>query len=119
MLIGIKNLSEKTALGIFTDEPQFFPVTDGVKHDGVQPFSPVIIEKFRQDNGYDLIPVITALFDTMPGYEKVRLDYFSTLSRQMEKSFSKQIGDYCTSRNMMFTGHYNGEDGLTQCHGTM
>lgn len=103
----------KTVLGIFTDEPQFFPITDGVEHDGVQPFSPVIIGKFRNDNGYDLIPVIAGLFDTVPGYEKVRLDYFHTLSRLMEESFSKQIGDYCTSRNMMFTGHYNGEDGLT------
>ncbi len=103
----------KTALGIFTDEPQFFPVTDGVEHDGVQPFSPVIIGKFKQDNGYDLIPVIKALFDTISGYEKVRLDYFRTLSGQLETSFSKQIGDYCAARNMMFTGHYNGEDGLT------
>ena len=103
----------RTALGIFTDEPQFFPITDGVDHDGVQPFSPVLIEKFRQDNGYDLIPVITSLFDTISGYEKVRLDYFRTLSKQLETSFSKQIGDYCASRNMMFTGHYNGEDGMT------
>ncbi|MBK8883495.1 MAG: hypothetical protein IPN67_14230 [Bacteroidales bacterium] len=103
----------KTALGIFTDEPQFFPITDGIDHDGVQPFSPVLINKFKQDNGYDLIPVITSLFDTIPGYEKVRIDYYRTLSRQMEASFSKQIGDFCASRNMMFTGHYNGEDGLT------
>ncbi len=103
----------KKALGIFTDEPQFFPITDGVDHDGVQPFSPVLTEKFRQENGYDLIPVISSLFDTVPGYEKVRLDYFRTLSKQLEASFSKQIGDYCASRNMMFTGHYNGEDGLT------
>lgn len=103
----------KSALGIFTDEPQFFPVTDGIEHDGVQPFSPVITEKFRKDNGYDLIPVIKALFDTISGYEKIRLDYFHTLSSQMEASFSKQIGDYCAAGNMMFTGHYNGEDGLT------
>jgi hypothetical protein len=102
-----------TALGIFTDEPQFFPITDGIDHDGVQPFSPVLIEKFSQDNGYDLKPVITSLFDTIAGYEKVRLDYYRTLSKQMESSFSKQIGDFCASGNMMFTGHYNGEDGLT------
>lgn len=103
----------KTALGIFTDEPQFFPITDGVDHDGVQPFSPLVIEKFKQDNGYDLIPVIPALFDKISGYEKIRLDYFHTLSGQLETSFSKQIGDYCAASNMMFTGHYNGEDGLT------
>ncbi len=102
-----------TALGIFTDEPQFFPVTDGIENDGVQPFSPVIIEKFRIDNGYDLVDVLPALFETPEGYEKVRVDYYRTLSRQMELSFSKQIGDYCKENNMMFTGHFNGEEGLT------
>jgi hypothetical protein len=106
-----KNYFGKTALGIFTDEPQFYPITDGIDHDGVQPFSPVLTGKFKQDNGYDLIPVITALFDTIPGFEKIRLDYYRTLSSQMEASFSKQIGNFCASNNMMFTGHYNGEDG--------
>jgi hypothetical protein len=103
----------KEALGIFTDEPQFSPITDGTENEGVQPFSPVLIKKFREENGYDLITVIKALFDTVPGFEKIRVDYFRTLSGQMETSFSKQIGDYCKANNMMFTGHYNGEDGLT------
>ena len=107
-----KDYFGKTALGIFTDEPQFFPITDGIEHDGVQPFSPLLIEKFRQDNGYDLIPVISSLFDTISGYEKIRIDYFRTISKQMEASFSRQIGDYSAEHNMMFTGHYNGEDDL-------
>ena len=108
-----KKYFNKTALGIFTDEPQLFPSTDGIDHDGVQPFSPVLIESFKRDNGYDLTPVIPALFDTIKGYEKVRLDYYRTLAKQMEVSFSKQIGDYCAKNNMMFTGHYNGEDNLS------
>jgi hypothetical protein len=103
----------KVALGIFTDEPQFSPITDGIENDGVQPFSPVLLDRFRLDNGYDLLPELAALFDTVPGFEKIRLDYFRTISKQMELSFSKQIGDYCVANNMMFTGHYNGEDGLT------
>jgi hypothetical protein len=103
----------QSALGIFTDEPQFFPSTDGVAHDGVLPFSQVLIEIFKKDNGYDLIPLISGLYDTIPGYEKLRLDYYRTLSKQFEISFSKQIGDYCHDNNMMFTGHYNGEESLT------
>ncbi|HAM11017.1 MAG: hypothetical protein A2X05_05425 [Bacteroidetes bacterium GWE2_41_25] len=102
----------KSALGIFTDEPQMMFATGDFRHDGVQPFSPVIIDKFRKDNGYDLLPVIGSLFDTLQGYEKVRLDYFRTVASQLELSFSKQIGDFCASNNMIFTGHYNGEEGL-------
>ena len=102
----------KSALGVFTDEPQLMFATGDFNHDGVRPFSPVIIDRFRQDNGYDLIPVIGSLFDTVPGYEKVRLDYFRTIASQLERSFSKQIGDFCASNNMLFTGHYNGEEGL-------
>ena len=102
-----------SALGIFTDEPQLFPSPDDVEHDGVLPFSQVLIEVFKRDNGYDLLPVIAALYDTLPGYEKVRLDYYRTLSKQFEASFSKQIGDYCVANNMMFTGHYNGEESFT------
>ncbi len=103
----------KSALGIFTDEPQMMSATGDFSNDGVRPFSPVLIEKFRRDNGYDLLPVLAALFDTLPGYEKVRLDYYRTISKQLEASFSKQIGDFCAANNMLWTGHYNGEEGLT------
>jgi hypothetical protein len=101
------------AKGIFTDEPQVMPITDDVKHDGALPFSPVLIERFKKDHGYDLPPVLGALFESTPGNEAIRLDYFRTLSMQMEASFSGQIGKFCASRNIMFTGHYNGEEGLT------
>ena len=102
----------KSAQGIFTDEPQMMSSTGDFSNDGVRPFSPVIIDKFRQDNGYDLLPVIASLFDTLPGYEKIRLDYFRTVSKQFEASFSRQISEFCSTSNMIWTGHYNGEDGL-------
>jgi hypothetical protein len=103
-----KEYYKHSALGIFTDEPQLYPAPDDIQHDGVLPFSQVLTDVFKKDNGYDLIPVISALFDTIPGYEKVRIDYYRTMSRQFEASFSKQLGDYCEENNMMFTGHYNG-----------
>ena len=102
----------KSALGIFTDEPQMMFATSDFRHDGSLPYSPVISERFRQDNGYELEPVLASLFDTLPGYEKVRLDYFRSIANQLEQSFSKQIGDFCASNNMIFTGHYNGEEAL-------
>jgi hypothetical protein len=102
----------KDALGIFTDEPQMMSSTGDFANEGVRAFSPVIVERFKRENGYDLFPVLGSLFDTVKGYEKVRLDYYRTLSRQLEESFSKQIGDYCSSHNMIWTGHYNGEEAL-------
>ena len=102
----------KDALGIFTDEPQMMSSTGDFPNEGVRPFSPVIVERFRKENGYDLYPVLASLFDTVKGYQKVRLDYYRTLSAQLEESFSRQIGEFCRSHNMLWTGHYNGEEGL-------
>ena len=102
----------KDALGIFTDEPQMMSSTGDFANEGIRPFSPVIAERFRKDNGYELYPVLPSLFDTIKGYEKVRIDYYRTLSKQLEESFSKQIGDFCSTNNMLWTGHYNGEESL-------
>ncbi|HOW40985.1 MAG TPA: glycosyl hydrolase [Bacteroidales bacterium] len=102
----------KDALGIFTDEPQMMSSTGDFANEGIRPFSPVIAERFRNDNGYELYPVLPSLFDTIKGYEKVRIDYYRTLSKQLEESFSKQIGDFCSTNNMLWTGHYNGEESL-------
>ena len=108
-----KDYFGKTALGIFTDEPQFFPITDGVEHDGVQPFSPVLIEKFRQDNGYDLIPVIASLFDTIPVMRRSELIISVRYQNRWKPVSASRSVITLLPDNMMFTGHYNGEDVLT------
>ena len=41
----------------------------------------------------------------------MRLDYFRTIARRFEESFSKQIGSYCAETGLTLTGHYNGEEG--------
>jgi hypothetical protein len=81
-------------------------------HLSISGFKTGIIDRFLRDNGYNLIHVISSLFDTIPGYEKVRLDNFRAVSRQLKESFSKQIGDFCAANRMIFSGHYNGEEGL-------
>lgn len=99
----------KTVLGIFTDEPQISPrVSDG--KEGSVSFSPVIVDRFREMHGYDLIPVIHMLFDTIGNYKKVRYDYYQTISRCFEESFTQQIGNYCADVNAVMTGHLNGEE---------
>ncbi len=98
----------KAAPGIFTDEPQVSPRISG-KYGSVS-FSPVLIGKFREMHGYDLIPNIPSLFDTTGNYTKIRYDYYQTISRCFEESFSRQIGDYNKKAGSIFTGHINGEE---------
>ncbi|MGV8137323.1 MAG: glycosyl hydrolase [Mangrovibacterium sp.] len=99
----------KTVPGIFTDEPQVSARISGGGPSSVS-FSSVLIEKFKEMHEYDLLPAIPALFDTVGNFQKIRYDYYQTLSRCFEESFSKQIGDYCVRHKTVFTGHFNGEE---------
>ena len=99
----------KTTLGIFTDEPQVAPRVSGGAEGSVS-FSPYLMDKFKQMHGYDLLPQIPALFDTIGNYKKLRYDYYQTLSHCFEENYTKQIGDYCAKNNTIFTGHLNGEE---------
>jgi hypothetical protein len=98
----------KTVPGIFTDEPQVSPRPWG-NYPAVS-FSPVIPELFKKMHGYDLIPDIASLFDTVGDYRKIRYDYYQTIARCFEESFTKQIGEYNEKANSIFTGHINGEE---------
>ncbi len=98
----------KSAPGIFTDEPQVSP-----RYWGTYPalsFSPVIPDQFKKMHGYDIIPNMPSLFDTVGNFRKIRYDYYQTISRCFEESFSKQIGEVNEKANSVFTGHINGEE---------
>lgn len=99
----------KTVPGIFTDEPQISTKVSGGMDNAIS-FSPVIVKKFKEQNGYDLLVNIPSLFDTVGNYLKIRYDYYQTISRCYEESYAKQIGEYCKANNIIFTGHFNGEE---------
>ncbi|UCG48785.1 MAG: hypothetical protein JSU94_03205 [Phycisphaerales bacterium] len=101
------------AYGIFTDEPQFRPITDDVRHRGAMPYSPILREDFKSQHGYDLADHVGSLFEETGDYRRVRLDYYRTLSKRFEESFSRQIGQFCAGTGMVWTGHYNGEESFT------
>ena len=71
--------------GFFTDEPQFSP----------KPWSFVFEGEFQKAFGYSLIESLPALFFEIEGYEKVRYDFNSMVSRLMCENFYKQIYDWC------------------------
>ena len=99
----------KTVPGIFTDEPQVSPRVSGGREGSVS-FSPFVVDQFKAMHGYDLLPVIPSLFDTICNFRKVRYQYYQTISRVFEENFTKQIGTYCGGINAVFTGHLNGEE---------
>lgn len=103
-----KNEMGKTVPGIFTDEPQVSP-RPWDTYPSVS-FSPVIPDLFEKMHGYDLVPNIPSLFDTVGNFRKIRYDYYQTIARCFEESFSKQIGEYNKKANSIFTGHVNGEE---------
>lgn len=98
--------------GIFTDEPQVSPRTRWVTipYKAAIPYSPVIRGEFIKMHGYDFVDHIQSLFEDTGDYAKVRYDYYRTIAIVFENSFSKQIGRYCQERNLILTGHYNGEE---------
>jgi len=97
-----------TVPGIFTDEPQVSPRPYST-YPAIS-FSPVIPDLFKKMHGYDLIPNIPSLFDTVGNFRKIRYDYYQAISRCFEESFTKQIGEFNEKANSIFTGHINGEE---------
>jgi len=97
----------KTVPGIFTDEPQYRHV----------PWSLELPDYFRKLCGYDLIKALPSLFYEVGDYPKVRYDFWSTVTRMFVEHFTRQIGQWCESHNLIFTGHFMAEDSLlSQIH---
>ncbi len=94
----------KSMPGFFTDEPQFSR--------SKTPWSYVLPEEFMRDHGYDVTEKLPLLFLECEGYEKLRFDFWKTVSRLYCESFGKQIHDWCEKHNCKLTGHAMMEDSL-------
>ncbi|MEI6424060.1 MAG: glycosyl hydrolase, partial [Lentisphaerota bacterium] len=99
--------------GIFTDEPQVSPSFAAVvKHAGAVSYSPVLRNWFKRENGYDILDNLLSLFEDTGDYCRIRWDYYRAVARCLEDAFSRQIGQFCANSNLVWTGHYNGENGF-------
>ena len=102
----------RTAKGIFSDEPQVKPRAVGLPGEqGKLSYSPSMEKAFKDLWGYDLDPVIPSLFERVGDWRTVRLHYYRTVAYCMEQAFSKQVGDYCRANGLKWIGHYNAEEG--------
>lgn len=94
----------KTILGIFTDEPAAF---FGKPFEEVT-YTPHLFGEFQRKKGYNLKKCLPALFlDTEPKEEreKIRIDYYETLSFLYCNSFFKLIYNFCEKNKIASIGH--------------
>ena len=98
--------------GFYTDEPAMFYFESG-RNNYILPWTAKAFKIFRDQNGYELKPNLPKLFfDLGEDYGQVRFDFYNALSRQYEKAYYKQIGDWCEKNKVVFTGHLLYEESL-------
>ena len=69
--------------------------------------------EFQKRKGYDIVPVLPALFsDIGPRTPKIRLDYFDVSVSLMEESFFRPIFDWHYRRGMLYCVDQSGRGGL-------
>lgn len=73
-------------------------------------YSPYLRERFRKDNGYDILDKVHELFFETGDYRKTRYDYFLAASAQFNDSYTKQYFEYAQRRGLQFTGHLMAEE---------
>ena len=108
--------------GVFTDEPNFSlsrpPRRQRMPPRGPRippfaiPWTDRLPEKFRELNGYDIVPKLPELFFDIGNYMKTRYDFWRTITLLFIEAFSRQIYEWCDKHGLKFTGHYLDEDSL-------
>lgn len=102
----------KQVKGFFTDEPAMHYFETG-RDNFIVPWTHGMFKIFREHNGYDLKKNLPKLFFDCGGdTEQVRYDFWSTLTDQYEKSYFKQIEDWCADHDVISTGHLLYEESL-------
>jgi hypothetical protein len=103
----------KSIPGIFTDEPN---VADGY---GTYPdgraavqWSDGLADYFKIKRGYDILDVLPYIFLEGEKSDKVRHDYWRTISDMFSEAYSKQLGEWCERNGLALTGHYMHENVL-------
>jgi hypothetical protein len=92
-----------TVLGFFGDEPDYT---------GFRPWTPTLLEQFREKKGYDLQPYLPALFaPTMtPEAWKVKADYWDVWSGIFSNSFFGVQAAWARENHLEYLVHLNHEE---------
>ncbi len=83
--------------GFFTDEPQ-------VSRNGI-PWSFILPDAYQAAYGEELIPQLACLFFELPGYQKLRSNFWKLVRDLFTDAFMKQIYEWCEAHGTQLTGH--------------
>ena len=90
--------------GFFTDEPQYYRWDN--------PYSNTLPEQFKKAYGYEIFPLLPAVFFDFEGADKFRFDYYKLMHELFINNFIKKIYDWCDENGMQITGHAVEESSL-------
>ena len=90
--------------GFFTDEPQYYRWDN--------PYSNTLPAEFKKAYGYEIYPLLPAVFYDFEGAEKFRYDYYKLMHELFINNFVKKIYDWCSAHGMQLTGHAIEESSL-------
>jgi hypothetical protein len=93
----------KTVLGFFGDEPDYT---------AFMPWTPKLLDEFRQQKGYDLQPYLPLLFAPKMTSEawRVKADYWDVWSGIFRDTFFGVQADWCARNNVEYLVHLNHEE---------
>ena len=91
-------------LGFFTDEPQYFRWETA--------YSPVMLKKYRDKYGVELLNELGALFIDCDDSDRVRYRYWKLMNETYTEAFAGQIFRWCEEHNCQLTGHSIEESSL-------
>ena len=98
--------------GFYTDEPamHYYMSSQDMP---IVPWTKDMFRRFRERNGYDLRTRLPHLFvDLGPESARVRFDFYESLTDFYSDAYYRQIGEWCASRGLVFTGHLLYEEWL-------
>lgn len=106
--------------GIFTDEPHRGALMDQFGGEGDRsarqvPWTPGLLERFRDAFGYDLTDHLPELFLHQNGepVSQVKWHYVELLMRLFLEGFARPYAAWCRERGLEVTGHVLHEDSLS------
>jgi len=93
----------KTVLGFFGDEPDYT---------ALMPWTPRLLDEFRQQKGYDLQQYLPLLFAPKMTDEawRVKADYWDVWSGLFRDNFFGVQADWCAKNNVEYLVHLNHEE---------
>lgn len=84
-------------MGFFTDEPQYFRYATA--------YTPIMLEKYREKYGSDLLDQLGSLFVDCDGAKGFRFRYWHLMNLLYTENFIARVHRWCQEHNCLLTGH--------------